>query len=282
MIFVFFNIYFVIFILQHSNIDAQKSVNTSTPISSQSVSTSHKRSPHVTSIKQSTSDRSMSNDSLVEFEIIEDIPTPLDDKVLPSISSRSLFSSFVNPIDDIRNFALRESSELVKSSLSLPINSSQIAAFPRPTNPPVTPSVIVPTSTTASPQAVSPTISVMMDCTHEISNGTQYPCDSAAFSELQFNECVIGVNYTFKIINDSKRKLQVTMKDENFQDIIDFSPTLQIGSVKNIKKNDTIDICRQGSSTSSVITKKVLAIGTPTNGRGAVFTGNDEIKIQPP
>lgn len=86
----------------------------------------------------------------------------------------------------------------------------------------------------------------------------QYPCGSASFLDLSFNNCDAQVTYSYTVINTSITKARLdALLDENLFNLLDNSVDIPAQSSKIFTVEDNINICRGGGS---LIEKKVLAI----------------------
>ncbi len=105
------------------------------------------------------------------------------------------------------------------------------------------------------------TISLTMECSYSIDSHEAVSCDSKEFSEIQFSECSINLNYKFSVINRSDQMVILkSLLDESFDDIIDQTHVLDSNSVTDIHRMSVFNICQ--GSIGSEITKKAVAIAS--------------------
>jgi hypothetical protein len=152
------------------------------------------------------------------------------------------------------------------------------------TNPSMEPSLnpsMEPSSNPSTKPSLSTPISLLMNCTYIGDGDVEYTCDSERFSELEFNQCNITINYTYYFINSSDKRVTLdVLLDESLAEIeVDGQESLILkgDSITELKDMGVINICEGDSE----ITKKALAITSPVKG-GKFPYAQDDITIQKP
>ena len=212
---------------------------------------------------------------------------------LTASSSRSSTSSSVtdhfNRHDD--DHGNNDDAQRQQSKRRRRTTSSSAAA----SSPLVSQFVVIPSSSPSSmPSTASTTLvpsqqpssssllSINFACFYVNENHTRYSCESIEFSELQFDQCEIDLNYTFSIRNRSDRNAKLdSLLNEDLVEFFDDGQSRILGkkAVTDIETTGSIDIC-QGNSE---VTKKVLAIASPLSGGADVFPfAQDSIVIPIP
>lgn len=94
-------------------------------------------------------------------------------------------------------------------------------------------------------------------------DGIEYSCESTNFTQLQYDQCDMQLNYTYTVTNQFNESILLQrLIDESFQDVIQQSQIINAGSNISITEVGSIDICKGQEHTKQVVAIASLADGS--------------------